>query len=80
MVILYIVYHILYICTYMLLNISKSKISKSWGLKVKFHFPKQIMDGLFMWFLGLLGLLHHITVDRKDISADALLLAAHALD
>ena len=33
-----------------------------------------------MRFLDLLGLLYHSTVARKDISAGAILSAAHALD
>jgi len=33
-----------------------------------------------VWFLDLLGLLYHNTVDRKVISAGAILLAAHAVE
>ena len=33
-----------------------------------------------MWFLDLLGLLFHTTVDRKGISADTISLATHAVD
>jgi len=33
-----------------------------------------------VWFLDLSGLLHHNTVDRKGISASAILSSAHAVD
>ena len=33
-----------------------------------------------VWFLDLLGLLCHSTVDRKGVSADAILSAAQVVD
>ena len=36
--------------------------------------------GFIVWFLGILGLLYHTTVDRKGISADVILSAAHAVN
>ena len=35
---------------------------------------------MLVWFLGLLGVLYHTTVDKKGILADAILLAAHTVD
>ena len=38
------------------------------------------INGLFLWFLDLLGLLYHTTMDRKGVSVDAILSAAHTFD
>ena len=40
----------------------------------------QVINGMLMWFLDLLGLLYHSTVDRKCILADVILPAAHTVD
>ena len=38
------------------------------------------MDYILGWFLDLLGLLYHTTVNRKDLLAGEILLDTHALD
>ena len=53
---------------------------KSQDLKTNFHFAKKVINGLILWFLYLLGILHHTTVNRKGISVDAILSATHTLD
>ena len=39
----------------------------------------QIINEIVVCFLDFSGLLHHNTVDRKGISADTILLAAHQM-
>ena len=38
------------------------------------------INGLFLSLLDLLGLLYHTTMNRKGVSVDAILSAAHAFD
>ena len=53
-----------------------------WNPKRQFDFLQNqiIINGKLVWFLHLLDLLYHSTVDRKDILADAILSDTHTFN
>ena len=52
-----------------------------WNPKTKFDFlQNQVINRMLVWFLDMLGLLYHSTVDRKSILEDAIVSASHTID